>query len=385
MQINAGEPKILNYLHGVATKKKFPVSCNFELTPRCNMNCKMCYIRKTEKEISSTGKRERTAQEWIDLGSQCRDAGTLFILLTGGEPFLRPDFKEIYIALHEMGFMLSINSNATMIDEKITKWLREYPPYRMNVTLYGSSNETYARLCNNTKGFDQVMNGIHLLKDIGLSIKLNASLTPYNIQDLREMYDIAKRENLYIQANTYMFPPIRKDESWFGYGDRFTAQKAAEYAVFVDQLRMDKESYKEYVRGIHEGICANRDRDEECLRDQVEPLWCRAGRSTCWINWDGIMTPCGLMNSPTAEPFEEGMLPAFRKITVETEKIRMPAKCTTCKNRFLCHVCGASVQAETGGFLNEPEYVCKMTEMVAEQAEMLYDQLYQNGDEINED
>ncbi len=78
MEINAGEPKILNYLHGVATKKKFPVSCNFELTPRCNMNCKMCYIRKTEKEISSTGKRERTAQEWIDLGSQCRDAGTLF-------------------------------------------------------------------------------------------------------------------------------------------------------------------------------------------------------------------------------------------------------------------------------------------------------------------
>ena len=240
MEINAGEPKILNYLHGVATKKKFPVSCNFELTPRCNMNCKMCYIRKTEKEISSTGE-ERADRAGVDRSWKsvpgCRNS---LYSADRGEPFLRPDFKEIYIALHEMGFMLSINSNATMIDEKITKWLREYPPYRMNVTLYGSSNETYARLCNNTKGFDQVMNGIHLLKDVGLSIKLNASLTPYNIQDLREMYDIAKRENLYIQANTYMFPPIRKDESLFGYGDRFTAQEAAEYAVFVDQLRMDK-------------------------------------------------------------------------------------------------------------------------------------------------
>ena len=62
--------------------------------------------------------RLRTKGEWIKLAHQMKDAGTLFLLLTGGEPLLFPGFKEVYIELQKMGMILTINTNGTLIDEE---------------------------------------------------------------------------------------------------------------------------------------------------------------------------------------------------------------------------------------------------------------------------
>ena len=72
-----------------------PVSGTFELTPRCNLACRMCYIRLTPEQMAPIG-RERSAKEWLDIAQQAKDAGMTFLLLTGGEPTLRADFLEIY-------------------------------------------------------------------------------------------------------------------------------------------------------------------------------------------------------------------------------------------------------------------------------------------------
>ena len=60
----------------------------------------------------------------IEIAEQAKEMGTLCILLTGGEPFLQKDFKELYIKLYNMGFILSINTNATLITEKEVEWLK---------------------------------------------------------------------------------------------------------------------------------------------------------------------------------------------------------------------------------------------------------------------
>lgn len=67
----------------------------------------------------------------------------LFLLLTGGEPFLRKDFRQIYTELKKLGLLISINTNATLIDEETVEWLKKDPPMKVNVTLYGGGNETY--------------------------------------------------------------------------------------------------------------------------------------------------------------------------------------------------------------------------------------------------
>lgn len=84
------------------------------------------------------------------------------------------------------------------------------------------------------------------------------------------------------------------------------------------------------------------------------------------------MTACGMMNWPVAYPFKEGLIPAWYKIIDETDKLRMPKKCTKCEKKFACTVCGASVVTETGDFEKAPKYICKMTEKILEETEKAY-------------
>ena len=98
-----------------ASETQTPVNGSIELLPLCNMNCDMCYVRLSRAEREAQG-RLRTAVEWISLGAQMERAGVLFLLLTGGEPLLHPEFREIYSALRRMGMILTVNTNGTLID-----------------------------------------------------------------------------------------------------------------------------------------------------------------------------------------------------------------------------------------------------------------------------
>ena len=238
--MRAVEPRLSKYLHHAAAGKGVPLSGTFELSPCCNMDCRMCYVRKSRKEVETAG-GEILAEKWLSLAKECRSAGTLFLLLTGGEPFLYPGFRELYLELSRMGFMISINTNGTMITEDTVSWLKEAPPARMNITLYGASDETYARLCRNPRGYTQTVNAVKLLKEAGISVKLNASMTQYNIGDLDGIYKTARELNVYVQATAYMYPPIRKNEELTGHGDRFSADEAGKWENEIDRRRLTTE------------------------------------------------------------------------------------------------------------------------------------------------
>lgn len=118
------QSQLRNKLYDKAILRQIPISGTFELTPRCNMNCRMCFIRMSDTEMKQKG-REYTAKEWIDLGKVCAAQGMLFLLLTGGEPFLRNDIEEIYTELSKLGLVISINSNGTMIEKETVAWLKK--------------------------------------------------------------------------------------------------------------------------------------------------------------------------------------------------------------------------------------------------------------------
>ena len=98
-----------------ASAAQRPITGTLELLPICNMNCDMCYIRLSRTEMEKKG-RMRTADEWISMGEEMERAGVLFLLLTGGEPLLFPDFRRLYLSLRERGIILTVNTNGTLID-----------------------------------------------------------------------------------------------------------------------------------------------------------------------------------------------------------------------------------------------------------------------------
>lgn len=360
------QPQLRRFLYQKAARNRVPISGTFELTPRCNMNCRMCYIRMSEEELRSRG-REHTAQEWISMGQICREQGMLFLLLTGGEPFLRTDFREIYTALSGMGFVISINSNGTMITPETVAWLREMPPSRINITLYGADNETYARLCRNPQGFDQTVRAIELLREAGICVNINASFTPYNIEDMEAIYAFSKERDLTVTATSYMFPPMRSArEGVLDEAVRFTAKEAGAALFCSKKCQLEPEAFAGFLQKVSQGV-KSEDEDEECSRTPDEHMGCMAGKSSFWITWDGRMTPCGMMNWPVERPFEEEFASCWKKICEETEKILLPAECTNCSKRFACMVCGALTIAEgQGDSTKKPEYLCGMTDAYLE-------------------
>lgn len=144
-----------------------PVNGTFELTGRCNLSCRMCLVRVDQKRIQDLQLRERTAQEWIDMARQAAQAGTLTLLLTGGEVMLRPDFCEIYAAIAKMGFVLTVYTNATLVTDQVMELFRAYPPHKIGVTMYGASNQTYQRLCGCPDGYDRFVTGLDRLAPAG--------------------------------------------------------------------------------------------------------------------------------------------------------------------------------------------------------------------------
>lgn len=355
--------QIRKKLNDKAAIQKIPLNGIFELTPLCNMDCEMCFIRMSKEEMEKTA-RFRTAEEWIDLGRQCVDAGMLFLLITGGEPFLREDFREIYTALSQMGIMIAINTNGTLIDEDTVAWLKKNPPMRINITMYGSSNQTYAEICGNPLGYDKVTRAIDMLINAGIQVRINVSFTPKNVCDMEGIYAFAKDRNIQVKPTIYMFPPLRKsvDSKCENRIDdiRFSSKEAGTVLFQTREQQMGKENFHIFLKMQNQGVFDFADK-EECNGKCENEIGCYAGQCFFWITWDGRMLPCGMMNEPVSYPFRDNFLESWNQICRKTEEMHMPEACVKCKNRKSCAVCMAVVKAEQSGS-GKPEYLCEMTQ-----------------------
>lgn len=348
-----------------------PIGGNFELTARCNFNCPMCYVHLSQQDIDAAGK-ELTAQQWIDLAREARDKGLVFALLTGGEPFVRKDFFEIYNAMKAMGLMISINTNGSMLDGEIRRQLLENPPLRMNISLYGGCNETYRQMCGQN-AFDRVVENIRALKGADVDVRLNVSLTPYNRQDLEKIYEISRELNVHVKAASYMYPSIRVNGEQFGCGNRLSPKEAAECTVQWDLLRFSPEEFTQRARRMKAMEAVEM---KECSADIDEGVSCRAGHSSFWMTWDGRMLPCGMLPHPVAKPLEIGFEAAWEQIKDATRKIRTPSKCVVCPKRDACGVCTAVCITETGAFDGVPEYMCNLTDETINATWTAYEERY---------
>lgn len=351
------EPILTNYLHRKGRILGLPISGTFELTPRCNFNCKMCYVHLSEKEQRRRG-RELTAEEWIDLGEQACRQGMVFLLLTGGEALLRPDFPKIYLALKKMGLVVSVNTNGYLLRGELRELFCSEPPCRLNISLYGMSNETYESLCG-VPAYSTILENIHALRDAGLNLRITMSLTGYNYQDMQSVYEQAAALGVHTQAAAYMFPPTRITGR-FGEADRLSPEQAAACEVSYMRLRMTPEKFLARAASYRDGICA--EASEDCEGMPGAEMACRAGRTSFWISWDGKLTPCGMMPTPSESLTEQCFADAWGKLRTAVAQIRLPSECAVCVYRHACHACAAMCYCETGHFDGKPEYVCKMTE-----------------------
>lgn len=360
--------KVSDYLYRKASVHKIPLSGCFELSPICNFSCRMCYVRKTAVQLKNEGKQLINWEQWLALAEECRQAGMLYLLLTGGEPFLYPNFKELYLRLHEMGFILSINSNGYLIDDDTLHWLRDAAPSRINITLYGASPETYQKICGHSDGYERVIKNILNLKESGISIVINASMIPENASDMGKIFEFGKEHDIPVRMSTYMFPPVRRGRE--ENDSRFSSEEASEMYFRKMKCQFTDEEYKKALQQQLQDLKQSV-KTEEDWGHYEEYMKCRAGRCAFWVSWDGTMSACGMTPFPVQEmPFKNSFHECWAELTERVRNTPVLKACSCCPKRSVCNPCVAMLYAETGDVNEKAPYLCEMSEKIVKKMQI---------------
>ena len=334
-----------------AKQSRVPINGSIELLPLCNMNCDMCYVRLSRAEMEAQG-RLRSLDEWLQVAEEMKNAGTLFLLLTGGEPLLYPEFKQLYLKLRDMGFVITINTNGTLIDEEWANFLGKHKPRRINITLYGADDQAYQELCHYPGGFNKVMQAVKLLKERDVDVKLSSSLTRANQNDMTRIIDLGEELGVPVRVDTYMMPAVRERNRPYDEQSRLDPASAARIRIQALKQEMGKELFEEYVRKIVFEV-------EHILpEDGPGKVHCLAGNCSFTINWQGNLRPCVVMSEPSVSVFEEGFEKAWQKVSDAVSAIRTSSVCNACKYRPICRTCCASALLEEGSYDAVPKYMC---------------------------
>lgn len=351
-QLNDANP-VEKRLVAKATEARIPITANFELTPVCNLHCDMCFIRMEQTEVNRMGGL-RSLEDWLEQARQLQQMGTLFILLTGGEPMMYPHFKELYIALKQMGFILTINTNGTLIDEEIASMFQQQKPRRVNVTLYGASNDTYARLCRSSNGFTRCMEGLKRLKERGIDTKMNLSIVRENVHEYPQLLDIARQLDIPAEVNSYMFSCTRSTCSPKRCITEHRLEAHAAGRAEVEYLRYKHGAqYEAYRQEINQLLQLPPAPTPGCGLD------CRAAKSSCWFDWRGRLTPCCVMEEPAVQLKDYPVVQAWQQIVEAGQQLPIHTECAGCALRPLCNVCYAAAMHEKQACGNL-DYLCDM-------------------------
>ncbi len=341
---------------------RIPMMGTFELTPICNMNCEMCYVRQSCEVVENKGGLKRVAF-WEKIIDQAIKEGLLFCLLTGGEIFTYPEFKELYEHLCYKGIDLVLNTNGTLITEEIVQWLAQFPPRRINISLYGASDDTYERLCHMKNGFQRVIQAIELLKKYSIDFRIHGVLVPQNIDDYEQIVNICNYYGVKLELSYYMFPPVRKEEMCQGNKARFEQSRMAEiaYRYRKDQC-ITQDRWKKFV----EDKCDLIEHPEKYVTYGANCVTCRAGSSSFWVNWKGELSGCGVEDAHFISLENKSFKDAWKEIVHTTENITLSETCATCPYRCICPTCMAAAYCETGRLDGTPEYLCEFSKIYAE-------------------
>ena len=247
--------------------------------------------------------------------------------LTGGECLTYPGFDEIYLHLYSIGIIPSVLSNGVLLDDARIAFFMKYPPRRLQVTLYGSTDEAY-ELVTGRKLFNKVYDNLIKVREAGLPLVISITPNAYMKADMKHLIERVESLGVPYFINSSLKPPReitgRKEED-------LTTEE------YIDLFRIQHE-----IRNIPIG-----EEDDIELPDinqsenSIYGLRCGAGRSGFSITYDGNMCPCFSLHFLKAKPLEIGFQKAWGQVNSMANNYLIPSECTTCVYRDVCITCPA--------------------------------------------
>jgi len=340
----------------VINNTNIPISGAFEITHKCNMKCTHCYVPrgKTPRDLTTKG--------IFRIIDEITESGCLWLLLTGGEPFMREDIIEIYDYIKSKGILITLFTNGTLITDKIADHLLEYPPFSIEISLYGATAKTHEKITQIPGSYKLCINGIKKLIKRKLPLKLKTMAIKSNKHEIKEMQKMAKKWSIPFRFDPLINPSIE------GTMKPLKERLGPEEVINLEKADEERASewhklYKQYY-----GYTKS---------DYV--YTCGAGRNYFHIDPFGKLNMCVLLRIPRFDLKKD----SFRKGYAQFEKIRetkkpLAQKCTNCKINIMCGLCPGWGLLETGDSSKSVSYLCQVAHLRAKEFSK---KKYKGGDE----
>ncbi len=163
----------------------------WNLIRRCNLTCKHCYSISADKDFAG----ELTRDEVFAVMDDLRRFRVPVLILSGGEPLLRPDIFDIANRAKALGFYVGLSSNGTLIDEGNIDLIAAADFDYVGISLDGQ-RETHDKFRRMEGAFDRSLAGIRLCRDLGVKIGVRFTLTQDNAHDLPALLRLVEDEGI---------------------------------------------------------------------------------------------------------------------------------------------------------------------------------------------
>ena len=338
-------------LHEQVAGKRIPLVGSLEVTERCNLDCAHCYINLPAGDRGAR-KRELGTDEIYRIIDQIVEEGCLWLLLTGGEPFVRPDFLEIYTYAKKKGLLVTLFTNGTTITPRIADHLAEWRPFAIEITLYGHTQETYERVTGVLDSYERCMRGIELLQERELPLKLKTMVMTLNQDEIWDMQAYASTLGV-----EFRFDPVlnvRLDGERAPADYRIPAEKVVALDLADEKRLKGWQDFQEQFSGPP---------------SQPEYLYqCGAGNGSFHIDAYGQLSTCMMARFPNFDlrrgSFRTGwddFIPQVRD-----QKWTRQVPCQTCELNAICDQCPGWSQIEYGDQQTPVAYLCQIAHQRAD-------------------
>ena len=348
-QVNYGE-----FTHAVhqRIKERVPLDVTLEITHRCPLTCAHCYnnLPMADREAAAC---ELSLDEYKRLLDELHDLGTFWILFSGGEPFARKDFLDIYTYAKQKGFLITIFTNGTILTAAIADHLAEYPPFAIEITLYGHTRETYERLTGVEGSYERCLRGIKLLRERNLPLKLKTVPTSINKHEVLDMQRFAAQLGVEFKYDALINPRTDCSQSPLGVRLRPDEVVALE---FSEPKRMS-----EYRRLLEADLASGPPQ----LSDDL--YFCGGGMTSCAIDPYGRMSICVISHQDHYNVRDGSFVEGWNKglLAIRLKKRRRLTKCNSCQIQSLCGMCPANGELESFDPESPVEFLCEVAHLRA--------------------
>jgi heme b synthase len=328
----------------------------WEVTRNCNLSCIHCRASATKGPYLN----ELDTDASLALLDQIREVGKPVVILTGGEPLLRPDIFQIARYGTQKGLRMVMAPNGTLITAEIAKEISEAGIQRISVSLDGATRESHDRFRQVDGAFDGAISGIERAKQAGVEFQINTTITQQNLEEIPRIQELAAKLGA-VAHHIFLLVPTGRGKYIV---DQEISSEQYEQTLnwFYDQRDRVPMQLKATCAPHYYRILRERAREEgKSVTFKTHGLdavtrGCLGGTGFCFISHTGTVQPCGFLDLKCGDVTTT----AFGDVWNESEIFKtlrnysnLKGKCGRCEYRKVCGGCRARAYEATGDYLAE--------------------------------